>query len=139
MTARNAAALLAALMLAAACAAPAQMRETYQGRLDVRAEGEDADAIGRALTEAARARYGMRAPVAAVTADLEAQGFQCREAPPVEARSDYLVSACTLPKPHGFCSDLFALSLRYAGQDGSALRVRPDGAFQRTCIVPPSR
>jgi len=131
-------ALAAACALAAGCATEPSTDgrlQTWSGALDLRASGEDVPAIGAAFATQLAARFGARPGVEAVKADLVKQGFLCRDVPPVEARTDYLVAACERPRPRGFCSDLFVVSLRFAGASRAldSTRVRPDASFERTC------
>lgn len=76
--------------------------------------------------------FGAKAEKAKVERKLASSGFQCADVPPVEARGDYLMARCTLPKPHGQCSDLWTVELRYAGGDSIA----PHGTFRRDCVPP---
>ncbi|MBU6372354.1 MAG: hypothetical protein KJS97_06450 [Alphaproteobacteria bacterium] len=105
--------------------------------LDFTADERDVEAIGARFAGSVTARYGPRAAIDTVRKDLEGQGFLCRDVPPVERRTDYLVAACEKPKPHGLCSDLFVISLRYAGGGvTNGLFVRSDGSFERSCVTP---
>jgi len=115
--------------------------KVWKKPLDLTAEGENVDAISAAFAGRVSARYGASAQISDVKRDLERQGFQCRDVPPVEARRDYLVAACEKPRPHGFCSDVFVVSLRFAsqGRRPDALFVRADGSFARSCVVPPAK
>lgn len=132
--------LAAGLVALAACASPGPRVEgqPYAGRLDISAAGEDVADIEARFSQALTARYGERPGAEAVKRDLQKQGFLCRDVPPVEARTDYLVAACELPKPRGLCSDLFVVSLRFVGNSRALdhTRVRPDGSFERTCVKP---
>lgn len=104
--------------------------------LDLSADDRDVEKIGARFAASVTARYGPRTPVESVTADLRSLGFLCRDVPPVERRTDYLVAACEAPRPHGLCSDLFVISLRYGGGGVSnGLFVRSDGSFERSCPI----
>jgi len=123
-----------ALALAACVAAPKAEPRAVTALLDLSGDGRDIDAIRDAFAASVTARFGPRASLDAVTTDLQGQRFLCRDVPPVERRTDYLVAACELPRPHGLCRDLFVVSLRYAGGGVSnGLFVRADGAFERSC------
>jgi hypothetical protein len=131
-------ALAAAFAFTAACAAapePDARLQSWSGKLDLKASGEDVSAISAAFAAEIANRFGPRPGAESVKADLEKQGFICRDVPPVEARTDYLVAACERPKPRGFCADLFVVSLRFAGSSRALdpTRVRPDASFERTC------
>lgn len=138
---------IAAMMLAAcatgsatgAAPAPAGVAEPPRATsalLDLSAAERDVEKIGARFAASVTARYGARAAVESVTADLRSLGFLCRDVPPVERRTDYLVAACEAPRPHGLCSDLFVISLRYAGGGvTNGLFVRSDGSFERSCPI----
>lgn len=126
-----------ALTACATSPPPAEPPRQTSALLDLSADGRDVEAISQQFAASVTARFGPRAAVDAVTTDLQGQGFLCRDVPPVERRTDYLVAACELPRPHGLCSDLFVVSLRYAGGGVSnGLFVRADGSFQRSCVAP---
>lgn len=125
-----------ALAAASAILACAGANGPFRNRLDLTTAGEDAEAISAQFASRVSARYGLARAVD-VTSDLERAGFACRAVAPVEARTDYLVATCDLPRPHGFCSDRFVVDLRHAGgSDEATARVRADGRFMRACTVP---
>ena len=115
-----------AVMLHACAAAPAPVPfDLYTGE-------PDAARIDAQFAAEMSARYGPNSSRESIVRDLDAQGFQCADVPPVEARGDYLLARCTLAKPHGLCTNQWAVEVRYASQ-GAA---RAQGSFRRPCVGP---
>lgn len=133
---------IAGALLAAGCAsstiAPAPDAPTTPSTtaLSLHADKAVPAEISAAFAQEVSARYPGQHGAEAMRTALAAQGFQCADTganPDVKVGEVY--AACTLPKPHGLCSDKWVVDLRLK-QLTRALdfaQVTPEGRFERFC------
>jgi hypothetical protein len=130
-------ALAIMLLLAPACAMQPTGRTGTRPGVEFFAAEPDAAAISAKFADGIARRFAAPADLAALKADLAANGFTCADVPPVEARTDYLMAHCSRARPHGLCTDEWAVDLRFA--PGSPGLARASGRFWRNCPSPPGR
>jgi hypothetical protein len=97
-------------------------------------------AIDAAFAEEIAQRFGSRARLPRVRADLESQGFQCADTAPSSGslkRGVTIMAYCQRPRPNGLCADLWGVELVYAGavRSRDPVRVAPKGWFDRSCAA----
>ncbi|MET0545279.1 MAG: hypothetical protein ABWZ40_03120 [Caulobacterales bacterium] len=97
---------------------------------------QNPDQLSDAFAAQIDARYGPEPGLLAVKKDLEANGFVCRDVPPVEARGDYLVAACDRQEMLQSCNNIWSVSLRFDHNSRAldATRVTARGGFERLCL-----
>jgi hypothetical protein len=97
---------------------------------------QNPDDLSAAFAAQIDARYGPEPGLQAVKADLQANGFSCHDAAPVEARPDYLLSTCEKQEMHQSCGNIWSMSLRFdhASRALDSSRITPRGGFQRLCL-----
>lgn len=81
-------------------------------------------------------RYGPEPGLKQVKDDLSANGFTCKDVPPVEARADYLIATCEKQEMLQGCGNIWSVALRFDHRAPSAdsTRVTPNGGFERLCL-----
>ncbi len=97
---------------------------------------QNPDDLSAAFAAQIDMRYGPEPGLKQVKDDLAANGFVCKEAPPVEARADYLIATCEKQEMHQACGNIWSVALRYDHQAPSAdsTRITPRGGFERLCL-----
>ena len=134
-------AIVACALVAAACASSQDVSAPSSGTpsstaLSLHADKAVPAEISAAFAREVSARYPGQHGAEAMRTALAAQGFQCADTganPDVKVGEVY--AACTLPKPHGLCSDKWVVDLRLK-QLTRALdfaQVTPEGRFERFC------
>lgn len=127
--------MIACLALAG-CASAEVEAPPSSGALALHADKAVPADISAAFAREVSARYPGQHGAEAMRTALAAQGFQCADtgASP-DVRVGEIYAQCTLPKPHGLCSDSWIVDLRLKGLTRALdfAQVAPEGRFARTC------
>lgn len=129
--------LIAALALAGCASSTVGPAETPSSTaLSLHADKAIPAEISAAFAREVSTRYPGRHGAEAMRTALAAQGFQCADTganPEVKVGEVY--AACTLPKPHGLCSDKWVVDLRLKRLTRALdfAQVTPEGRFERFC------